>query len=585
MDAPSSSGADLQSADHAVPAPATAEHPPALPGYDAVRPVGRGAAGTVWLVRETDTGRLFAAKILSPTGADRLRPDEVLSRAQKEARISRARPHDHVLGIDRALPAAGAADGSDGAVALLSEYAPGGSLGHLMRVRGRLPVGECVTVVVPIARALAALHADGTAHGDVSPGNVLFTADGRPMLGDFGLGRMVGDAGPRPAGTPGFADPSVAEAAAAAAADGVEPEGGRGLRPAALAAASDVFALGALAWYALTGEPPVRTDQRPPLSLMVGGVPAELAAAIEAALRDDPRQRPSAEELARSVMRSARAEPVDLSPAVDAAVLPELLTRRQGPPARRRPILRLPGRRDSRGRPSRPRAPRSRGTHAAAAPRLAGPRPMRRPRERGRRPGRAVALWLAAGLIAAAAAAGWWSGGHPTQDRSPAAADASEDRPAFQEPAAAGQGWDSLPEQLRRGAAAEDPVQAVQALSEIRARAIAGRDRGMLSAVNAPGSEAASADGELLDRLLADGQRLEGFSARVLAASLDPGGGDRAAGSRSAVVQVRVVTTGYTVKDHAGATVGERPTGRDEVLKVLVQRDGQRWKVARIGPA
>ncbi|MGT2460468.1 serine/threonine-protein kinase [Sinomonas atrocyanea] len=563
MDAPSPSGADLPSAADAATAPSAAEQPPALPGYEAVRVIGRGASGIVWLVREAGTGRLFAAKLVTPSAA--LRANEVLARAQREARISRARPHDHVLGIHRAL----AADGAEGgAVALLSEYAAGGSLGHLVRVRGRLPVGECITVVVPVARALAALHADGTAHGDVSPGNVLFTAEGRPMLADFGLGRMVGDSGAGPGGTAGFAAPSVARAVA----DGVGAEDGPGRSSVPLAAAADVFALGALAWYALTGEPPVPTAQRPPLSLVVGDVPAELAAAIEAALRDDPRQRPSADELARSVMRSGRAAPVDLAPAVDSAVLPELLTRRQEPPARR-PVLGLPAR-----RPPRRRSWRSRGSHAAPARSRPG-RPPRVPRTLPARwrPRGATARWAAAGLVAAALAAAWWSVPQISQTPGPPMAGAGG--------AAAEEGWDSLPEQLRRGAAAADPVQAVQALSDIRARAIVGRDRGMLSAVNAAGSEAAAADRELLDRLLADGQRLEGFSARVLEASLDPGGGDPAAGSRTAIVRVRVVTTGYTVKDRAGATVGERPTGRDAELKVLVQREGQQWKVARIGPA
>ncbi|GAB2751747.1 protein kinase domain-containing protein [Sinomonas soli] len=570
MDAASPSGADRPPADDAAE-PGARDQPAAVPGYETLRAIGRGAAGPVWLVREAGTGRLLAAKLLVPGPG--LGPDEVLARAQREARISRARPHDHVLGIHRAVPAAGAADG---AVALLSEYAAGGSLGHLVRVRGRLPVGECITVVVPIARALAALHADGTAHGDVSPGNVLFTADGRPMLSDFGLGRMVGDGGAGAAGTAGFADPSAGRTAAA---EGGDPVGSPGRSSAARAAAADVFALGALAWYALTGEPPVQTEHRPPLSLMVRDVPAELAAAIEAALRDDPLQRPSAEELARSVLRSGRAEPVDLAPAVDAAVLPELMTRRQAAPARRRPLLGLPSRRDSRVRPPRPRLQRPqrrRRAHAASASRAAAPAPAGRPGARRRRPIPAAALWLAAGLVVAAVAAGWWS-------RPPAPP--GGDQPAAADQTAVVVGWDSLPEQLRRRAAAPDPVQAVQALSEIRARAIAGRDRGMLSAVNAAGSEAAAADRGLLDRLEASGQRLEGFSARVLAASLDSGTGDPAAGSRSAAVRVRVVTTGYAVKDRTGATVGERPAGRDQELTVVLEHDGQRWKVARIGPA
>lgn len=547
MDAPSPFGADTPSADAALTAAPAPEEPPTLPGYEAVRAIGRGCAGTVWLVREQGTGRLFAAKLLVPDSGG-VGAEEVLARAQKEARISRARPHEHILGVHRALMAEGAGDGT---VALLGEYAPGGSLGHLVRVRGRLPVGECITVVAPIAQALAALHAEGSAHGDVSPGNVLFMADGRPVLGDFGLARMVGDAAAAPAGTPGFTDPAAAPPAGTG--DAAGPPGSAGRRTAALAAAADVFSLGAVAWFALTGEPPVPTAQRPPLPLMVSGVPAELAAAIEAALRDDPRQRPSAEELARSVVRSGRPAPIDLAPAVEAAVLPELVTRRRDEPTRRR-LARARVRR------------RRRAVPAAGRPRRGGPAAV----------GSAVA-----GVVLAAALVWWWAAPPPVRGTGPRA-DASGQAAAS---GAARAGWESLPEQLRRAADDADPVQAVQALSEIRARGLAERDRGLLSAVNAAGSEAEAADTELLERLLADGHRLEGFSARVLAASLETHGEAAAGGSQRAVVRVRVVTSGYTVKDRDGATVGERPAGRDQRLTVVMERDAQRWKVARIGPS
>jgi hypothetical protein len=143
-------------------------------------------------------------------------------------------------------------------------------------------------------------------------------------------------------------------------------------------------------------------------------------------------------------------------------------------------------------------------------------------------------------------------------------------------------GWDALPEPLRRAADAADPVQAVQALSEIRARAIAAGDRDLLEAVNAPGSEAAAADRALIDRLSEDGHRLEGFSARVLTASLEQDGDPAAAGSQSAVVRARILTSGYTVTDGAGARIGEKAAGQEQELRIAVERHAQRWKVAGI---
>ena len=111
-------------------------------------------------------------------------------------------------------------------------------------------------------------------------------------------------------------------------------------------------------------------------------MPAELAAAIEAALRDDPRERISAAELARAVFRSARAERVDLAPAVDEDVIPDLLTRLSPESGRRR---RGPGRRSS--------------PLVAAGAQVAGVR------------ARARLLWGGAAVLAAAAVLGaiWWT--------------------------------------------------------------------------------------------------------------------------------------------------------------------------------
>ncbi|WP_430295034.1 protein kinase domain-containing protein [Sinomonas sp. B1-1] len=536
---------------------------PALPGYEVVRLLGRGGSASVWLVREADGGRMLAAKVLAP-GPDAGGGAAALALARRELRLSRSREHEHLLPVRAAMTA----DGDAGAVALLMDYAPGGSLGNLVRVRGRLGVGECVTVVTPIAQALAALHAEGSTHGDVSPGNILFTAQGKPLLGDFGLARMVGDVSTGAGGTPGFRDPASLPGGVSTltADDGGPRAAGTAFRPAALSAAGDVFSLGAVAWFALTGEPPQPTVQRPPLALVVEDVPAELAAAIEAALRDDPRERISAAELARAVFRSARAERVDLAPAVEEEVIPHLLTR-LGPESGRR--RRGPGRR--------------RRPPVAAGARPAGVR------------ARARRLWGAAAVLAATAALGaiWWP--HALAPRS--AATVSVPEGMGRGPAVAAAAWAGLPDQLRRGAESADPVQAVQALSEIRAHAIAAKDRELLAAVNVPASETAAADAALLDRLDSAGRRLEGFSARVLSAARDAApavpadaarsaeGAVPAGGDRGAVVRVRIVTSGYTVRDSAGATVGERAAGVDQELRIVLGREEGRWQVARILPA
>ena len=79
--------------------------------------------------------------------------------------------------------------GVDDALVLVLDLAPGGSLARLLATRGTLSPGEVVTLGVPLAQALAAVHAQGLVHGDVTPANVLFAADGRPLLGRPGRRR------------------------------------------------------------------------------------------------------------------------------------------------------------------------------------------------------------------------------------------------------------------------------------------------------------------------------------------------------------------------------------------------------------
>ncbi|MDQ5862750.1 MAG: protein kinase, partial [Actinomycetota bacterium] len=298
---------------------------PVVPGFLVGRVLGRGGSSTVWLVTEERSGREFALKCLGEgcsgvTGPGEGREPGVDAEEaiRREIRILSVLDHQHLIRAHDALrlhrPAGSAVTGG-GAIGLLLDYAPGGSLGDLVGSRAKLTIGETVTVLTPIAQVLGYLHGQGFTHGDVSPGNVLFTGHGKPMLSDVGIARMVGDVSAVPDhGTPGFMDPAPVDAVRA----GLQPE-------------RDVYSVAALGWYCLTGQPPRRTADRPPLSLLLPEVPAELAAALEAGLNEDRRLRPTAVELATAVYRSAPPLPVDLASSVHATVIPQLLTRRRVP--------------------------------------------------------------------------------------------------------------------------------------------------------------------------------------------------------------------------------------------------------------
>ncbi|WP_232084589.1 serine/threonine-protein kinase, partial [Arthrobacter sp. SO5] len=326
---------------------------PKVPGYDVERCLGRGGSATVWLVVEESTGREYALKCFDDrAGADGPPADqrETEEGMRREVRILSALDHGHLIRAHAVLRLRPPHDGGEDGLGLVLDYAPGGSLGGLLASRGQLGPGETVTVLTPVAQALAYLHGHGFTHGDVSPGNVLFSAHGKPLLADLGVARMVADTSPvAGAGTEGFRDPAPVDAVRA----GLQPE-------------RDVYSLAALGWYCLTGRAPEPGAQRPPLPLLVAGVPAALAEALEAGLNDDRRRRPSAAEFAAAVYRSAEPEPVDLSVSVHPTVIPRLLTRRALPrTARQRRAERLRGFL-GRNRAPRPDVPPAGKTRAAA---------------------------------------------------------------------------------------------------------------------------------------------------------------------------------------------------------------------------
>jgi eukaryotic-like serine/threonine-protein kinase len=256
-------------------APAAAASPPDVPGYELHDLLGRGASGEVWSGQAHGVLATPVAVKLVSHGPG----------AGRELAVLRAVRHPHVLALRDGIAL------DDGRLALVTDLLDGGTLGAVVAARGRLRAGEVVTVLVPLARALAALHAQGVQHGDLAPGNVLFTSEGRPVLADLGTTRVTGEPRREVYGTAGYVDPAV-------------------LAGAAPGPASDVYGLGALAWFSLTGAPPPSPPCRPPLAELVPGAPPALVSAVESAVDPQPGRRPAPLELARAVHAAVAAQPV-----------------------------------------------------------------------------------------------------------------------------------------------------------------------------------------------------------------------------------------------------------------------------------
>lgn len=610
---------------------------PEVPGFTVGRELGRGGSSTVWLVTEERTGRDFALKCLLPQPAEDSQRGEVTNAeaVRREIRILSVLDHPHLIKAHDALRFAdgpAGSGGSGGGLGLLVDYAPGGSLGQLVSSRGKLSIGETVTVLTPIAQVLGYLHGKGFTHSDVSPGNVLFTGHGKPLLSDVGVARMLGDASTVPShGTAGFMDPTPVDAVRA----GLQPE-------------RDVYSAAALGWYCLTGEPPRRTADRPPLSLLLPEVPAELAAALESGLNEDRRLRPTAVELATAIYRSASPLPVDLTGSVHATVIPELLTRRHVPARSQgavRESVQAWGRRIStskwsgllgarqvlpfpqeeepctpRSTPPRPMGPARacpppRGTAAepAETARCRHPRGKHAGQSRaqdpaglpvhGRYGGRRRAGRVAAALAVIALAGAWWStgpmagpagqdpapvstatvstataeGGTPASGRpDPATRDPVTTDPVTTDPVTTDA---NIPDSVRAQLGSADPREAVQGLAWIRSLAFSSGRLDLLDQVNAPGSAAAAADERISGPLRENGHILAGFAGTLSNVRTH---GDSSA--TRAVVGVTSATSSYEEQDPSGTVVAAGPAAAGQELRLVVVPVDGAWRIAEILP-
>ena len=191
----------------------------------------------VWQARDEQLDRVVAVKLLN---TDRRSPDAV-AQMLREGRVAGRLRHPHAISVYEVVE-------HDGKPCLVLEYLPSRSLAALIAERGALPPGVVAAVGRQVAAALAAAHAEGIVHRDVSTFNVLLAEDGIAKITDFGIARAVGEGTVTDArlivGTPAFLAPEVAAGEAATS-------------------ASDVFSLGATLYAALEGTPPFGVDDNP----------------------------------------------------------------------------------------------------------------------------------------------------------------------------------------------------------------------------------------------------------------------------------------------------------------------------------
>ncbi|WP_187399688.1 serine/threonine-protein kinase [Micromonospora sp. AP08] len=251
--------------------------------------IATGGMGAVWKCTDTLLGREVAVKVLLPS---LVADPEFTTRFHAEARMLAALRHPGIVQVHD-FGSATLADGSQVSY-LVMEYVDGEPLVTWIRRAGRLDPASTMSVVAQAAHALHAAHLAGIVHRDVKPGNLLVKRDGTVVLVDFGIARASTMAGITAAhmvlGTASYMSP--------------EQAAGQPVSPV-----TDVYALGAVAYFCLAGRPPFDgdnplqvamrhvQDEPPPLV----GTPPAVVEVVNRALAKSPADRfPSALALAEA---------------------------------------------------------------------------------------------------------------------------------------------------------------------------------------------------------------------------------------------------------------------------------------------
>ena len=193
--------------------------------------IGRGAFGTVYRAWDPNLQREVALKLVDFDDGDATIQSAVINEARLLARVR----HSNVVAIH-------GADQTDGKVGLWMEFIRGRTLREIVSEGGPFSPREAAGICLELARALAAVHAAGLVHRDVKAQNVMREQGGRVVLMDFGAGEEAGVSPPwHLRGTPIYMAPELVAGAPATP-------------------CSDVYSLGVLLFYLVTGTHPISGD-------------------------------------------------------------------------------------------------------------------------------------------------------------------------------------------------------------------------------------------------------------------------------------------------------------------------------------
>ena len=248
--------------------------------YRLDREAGAGGMATVYLAQDIRHGRPVAVKVLRPELAAVIGAERFLAEIKLTANLQ----HPHILPLFDSGEA-------DGYLFYVMPYVEGETLRDRLTREKQLPVADAIRITTEVASALDYAHRHGVIHRDIKPENILLH-DGQALVADFGIALAASKAGGSrmtetgmSLGTPHY----------------MSPEQAMGERE--ITARSDVYALGAVLYEMLSGDPPftgstaqavvarVVTESPRSLTTQRHTIPRNIEAAVMTALEKLPADR------------------------------------------------------------------------------------------------------------------------------------------------------------------------------------------------------------------------------------------------------------------------------------------------------
>ena len=287
------------------------EVPPELadhPRYRVQGQLGAGGMGVVYKAEHVLMGRTVAVKVM----AQRFTANAVaVERFRREVRAAAKLAHPNIV-------TAYDADEAGGRHFLVMEYVEGVSLDRVVNRRGPLPVATACHVVRLAALGLQHAHSKGMVHRDIKPQNVMVNRKSQVKVLDFGLARLASD-GELPDGDPGGSHHAgvTGTNVVVGTPDYVSPEQARA---AAVDHRSDLYSLGCLFYFALTGRAPFAAattvyekvmahavEEPPPVTDYRGDLPPGVVAILAKMMAKAPAERySSASDVAAALQPFAK---------------------------------------------------------------------------------------------------------------------------------------------------------------------------------------------------------------------------------------------------------------------------------------